>query len=430
MKALIKSIIVAIVTFEAKLVLRKYKPTIVVVTGSVGKTSMKDAVGTVLQSKFYIRKSEKSFNSETGVPLTILGCENPWNSHYLWLKVIIEGVWLILSKNHYPKILVLEVGADKPGDVSGMMSWISPDVVVVTKLPSIPVHVEAYASPDETRAEEFSPACALSPDGTLIYSADDEFATELAKGVSANVLTYGVQNTTADIVGEYKGLVYDNACPKGFSADIIRGDTKECLFINGAAGKHQLYPALGAFAVGVSFDMTAKEICTALEKYVPPQGRMRLLRGIKNTVLIDDSYNASPVAVIAALETLEEVQVPGRTIVVLGDMLELGTYSIDEHIHIGRFAAKKADFLVTVGLRAQGIADGANKARMAKKNMEHFGSSEEAAEFLEGFIEEGDLILVKGSQGVRLERITEKLIEDKDTAGKVLVRQDTEWKKR
>lgn len=430
MKALVKSIIVSIITFEAKMVLKKYKPTIVVVTGSVGKTSMKDAIGTVLASTFFVRKSEKSFNSETGVPLTILGCENPWNSHVLWLKVMLEGLWLIFSKNHYPKILVLEVGADNPGDVSGMMDWISPDVVVVTKLPSVPVHVEAYASPDETRAEEFSPACALSPEGTLIYSKDDEFAHELAKGVSAKVLTYGIQSTDADIVGEYQGLVYDNQCPKGFSADIIRGDTKECLFINGAAGRHQLYPALGAFAVGLTFDMSPKDICAALEKYEPPQGRMRLLKGIKDTILIDDSYNASPVAVTAALETLDEIQVPGRTIVVLGDMLELGTYSIDEHMHVGRYAAKKADFLVTVGLRAKGIAEGAHKARMAKKNMEHFGDSKDAAAFLEKFIEEGDLVLVKGSQGVRLERITEALIADKEKAGKVLVRQDTEWKKR
>ena len=429
MKTFLKSIIVALITFEAKMVLKKYKPTIVVVTGSVGKTSMKDAIATVLGSQFFIRKSDKSFNSETGVPLTVLGCENPWNSHVLWSKVLIEGFLLLISKNHYPKILVLEVGADKPGDVKGMMKWITPDVVVVTKLPTIPVHVEAYASPDETREEEFSPAHALTSEGTLIYSKDDEFADELAKGVSTNVVTYGFSKE-ADIVGVYGGLVYNGNTPEGFTADISRGGQKECVVVHGAAGKHQLYPALGAYAVGLSFDLTPAQICESIKKYSPPQGRMRLHAGINNSLLIDDSYNASPVAVVAALDTLSEIEASGEKIVVLGDMLELGTFSMDEHINIGRYAAKKADFLITVGFRAKGIADGANKARMAKKNMEHFNTSEEATEFLKEKVRAGDVVLVKGSQGIRMERITETLLEDKSKAKELLVRQDTEWKKR
>tara|TARA_B100000745_G_C20152315_1_gene395041 strand:+ start:3226 stop:4515 length:1290 start_codon:yes stop_codon:yes gene_type:complete len=429
MKTFLKSIIVAITTLEAKMVLKKYKPTIVVVTGSVGKTSMKDAVAHVLEQQFFVRKSQKSYNSETGVPLTILGCENPWNSHVLWMKVIVEGLLLIFSKNHYPKILVLEVGADKPGDVKGMMDWITPNVVIVTKLPSIPVHVEAYASPDQTREEEFSPAHSLGVDGTLIYSKDDEFAAELAKGVGANVITYGLKEN-ADIVGEYKGLVYDGNTPKGISADIIRDGKRECVVVNGAAGKHQLYPALGAYATGLVFDLIPSQICEAIQGYTPPQGRMRVHEGIKNTLLIDDSYNASPVAMIAALDTLNEIQAAGEKIVVLGDMLELGTFSMDEHMHVGRCAAKKADLLVTVGLRAKGIADGANKARMAKKNMVHFNTSEEAAEFLIEKVESGDVVLVKGSQGVRMEKITEALLQDKSRASELLVRQDVEWKKR
>ena len=429
MKAFLKSLIVPIITFEARMMLQKYKPTIVVVTGSVGKTSMKDAVAQVLSRQFFVRKSEKSYNSETGVPLTILGSSNPWNSHLLWLKVIWEGILLILLPNHYPKILILEVGADKPGDVKGMMRWITPDVVVVTKLPSIPVHVEAYASPHETREEEFSPAYALSPEGTLLYSADDEFATELAKGVSANVMTYGLHEG-ADIVGAYGGLTYKEGSPVGITADIFRNGEKECVLIHGSAGKHQLYPALGAFGVGLAFDMSPQDICLSFEDFVPPPGRMRLHEGINNSILIDDSYNSSPVAVTAALDTLSEIEVSGRTVVVLGDMLELGTFSMDEHMHVGRYAAKKADILVTVGLRAQGITEGAHKGRMAKKHMHHFADSKDAAALLVDMVQEGDVVLVKGSQGVRMERITEALLADKEKASELLVRQDTEWKRR
>jgi len=202
------------------------------------------------------------------------------------------------------------------------------------------------------------------------------------------------------------------------------------VIVHGAIGKHQIYPVLGAYAVGRAFDMESSEICTGLDMYVPPQGRMRIHKGIHGTLLIDDSYNASPVAMTAALEAFADLEARGNKIVVLGDMLELGTFSIDEHLRVGREVAKKADFLVTVGLRAKGIAEGANKARMPKKNIEHFSTSEEAAAFLMGKVAEGDVLLIKGSQGVRMERVMEALLLDTAQAYKVLVRQDSEWKKR
>ena len=114
MKQVFKTIITSIIQYEAKLVLRKYRPKIIVVVGSVGKTTTKDSIYSVLKKEFFVRKSEKSFNSEIGVPLTILGLENAWTSPFLWLKNIFEGAVLVLLKNEYPEWLVLEVGADHP----------------------------------------------------------------------------------------------------------------------------------------------------------------------------------------------------------------------------------------------------------------------------------------------------------------------------
>ena len=141
MKNLLKFIIVLFLTFFARAVVRRYAPKIVMVTGSVGKTSTKDAVAAVLGRRFFVRKSEKSFNSEFGVPFTILGVENPWNNPLAWLSVLRSALALLILPNHYPSMLVLEVGADRPGDLARILRIATPDAVVVTRLPDIPVHV-------------------------------------------------------------------------------------------------------------------------------------------------------------------------------------------------------------------------------------------------------------------------------------------------
>lgn len=425
MKKVFKPIILWMLRLEAQLVLAKYNPSIIIVTGSVGKTSTKDAVAEVVSRFSFTRKSQKSFNSDSGVPLTILGCENPWNNHFKWMKVLIEGFLLIILPNHYPKWLVLEVGADNPGDIRSMMNWITPSIVVVTKLPEIPVHVEAYSSPQETREEEFSPAYALPPSGTLIYSRDDEFATALAKGVSCHTLTYGFADEATvradEVLVEYK----EDGFPVGITTKVEHRGAHLPVQVFGTVGVHQMYPVLAALAVADALKITIVDAVEYLREYTPPQGRMRLVPAVEGALMIDDSYNASPIAVVAALETLQDLEVTGKKIVVLGDMLELGTFSMDEHVHIGEEAAKVADVVVAVGVRAQGIAKGA-----AGKEVHSFNTSEGVGAFVAEMLRPGDVVLVKGSQGVRLERVTEELIKDKSSAGEVLVRQDSEWKKR
>ena len=130
MKSFLKKIVVYIITFEAKLVLKKYKPKIVAVTGTVGKTSTKDAIFCAFSNIVYARKSVKSFNSEIGIPLTILGCRNGWNNPMIWLRNFIDGLLLIILPNHYPKWLILEIGADRPGDIENNSRWLPVDIVV------------------------------------------------------------------------------------------------------------------------------------------------------------------------------------------------------------------------------------------------------------------------------------------------------------
>ena len=168
MRGVFKSIIVWILQAEAKAVLRKYTPKVVAITGSVGKTSTKDAVYAVLSKKYHVRKSEKSFNSEVGVPLTILGLGNAWGNPLHWLQNIIDGLSLIVTTRPYPEWLVLEVGADRPGDIRSLASWIKVDVAIITRLPEVPVHVEFFDSVEAVIEEKASLMDAVRPGGSPV----------------------------------------------------------------------------------------------------------------------------------------------------------------------------------------------------------------------------------------------------------------------
>jgi UDP-N-acetylmuramoyl-tripeptide--D-alanyl-D-alanine ligase len=144
MRSIFKKIIISILTWEAKVILHKYKPTIIAVTGNVGKTGTKDAIAGVLNQNHHVRSSAKSFNSDFGVPLTILGLPTGWNSILSWILIVLIVFEQIIFKEDYPEILVLEVGADRPGDIKKIAKWLHPDITVITQFQPVPVHVEFF----------------------------------------------------------------------------------------------------------------------------------------------------------------------------------------------------------------------------------------------------------------------------------------------
>ncbi len=401
------------------------------VTGSVGKTSTKDAIAAVLDHRFYIRASEKSYNSEFGVPLTIIGASNPWSNFPAWAKVFGEAFALILFPNHYPKILVLEVGADRPGDLARILRIATPDVVVVTRLPEMPVHVEAYATPAAVREEEFAPAYALAPGLPLVVSADDTFARALAAPLTAHITTYGT-SPDADIRILSDAPFLENDTVVGMKGTFSIDGASYDIPVYGALGRPQLLAPAAAIAVGRILGMTVKETLDGVKAYQPPAGRGRLIPGKNGSLILDDSYNASPSAVEEALSSLQlihQVQPHSRRIAALGDMLELGRYSRVEHERIGTDAAKKCDVLVTVGARSRATNTAAISAGMPESAVHHFDTSKEAAVFLKTEVQKHDVILVKGSQSVRMERVAEALLNTPSDQT-YLVRQDPEWKRR
>jgi UDP-N-acetylmuramoyl-tripeptide--D-alanyl-D-alanine ligase len=432
MKTTFKKLVVRIITWEAKLVLAKYKPKVIAITGSVGKTSAKDAIFTVIAKHGSARKSEKSFNSEIGVPLTILGCSNAWSNPFKWAKNIVEGLLLFLLPHTYPQWLVLEVGADKKGDIEAVSKWLKPDIAVVTRFGEVPVHVEFFPSIEDLIHEKSFLARELKKDGVFIFNHDDTRIRSFSENINRRKITFGFE-PGADILGSNEMLVYgkyDNSeieFPIGISFKANYQGSSIPLGLMGALGRQHMYPMLSAFAVGVSQGMNPVVINEALMGYVSPNGRMKLVSGIKDTLIIDDTYNSSPVAVEFGLKTLAEIKSPGRKIAVLGDMLELGTYSIDQHKHVGELAAKQADILVTVGVRSRATADAALDFGMDESKILQFESSQEAGKYLQTIIEPNDILLVKGSQSIRMERIVKELMRHPENAEQLLVRQSPQW---
>ena len=432
LKAAARHIVTTILTWEAQAVLRKYKPHIIAITGSVGKTGVKDAVYEVLATTHFVRKSNKSFNSEIGVPLTILGCETGWSNPLKWLGNMFEGLALIFLKNHYPRWLVLEAGVDKPGDMQSLTSWLQPDIAIITALPDVPVHVEQFSSPEAVAEEKLHLAHSLKKSGTLVICGDDKKLKAFSEQYKeCSVVSYGIEAHNA-VSASYIRINYTKGYPVGtqFVVKNPSGDSTT-VHIHDRLGQQHVYPNLAALAVAHVLNIAPEKAHAALEHADGPRGRMCIIDGYNGSTIIDDSYNSSPIALRAALTTLKKVNAHGRKIAVLGDMLELGKYSADEHKKAGMYATGIVDTLVTVGVRAKAIAQAARERGFDPECIREFDSGEavHAGREVRAMLEEGDVVLVKGSQsGIRLERAVKEMMREPRDAAELLVRQEAAWR--
>lgn len=425
---IIKKIVVIILTWEARLVLKRYKPRVIAVTGSVGKTTTKDAIYAALCNDVYVRKSDKSFNSEIGVPLTVLGLENGWKNPFKWISNIITGLYLVLVHTEYPQWLVLEVGADRPGDIRNTAKWLRPDIAVLTGVPETPVHVEFFDSPEAVVREKRSLAEYLRAGGKLIVNGDDMRMREVHTAFRGSSMTYGLESNN-DYVGSHVEIIYENSRPTGMQFRTNHEGSSVPVTVFGALGNPRVYAALAAIAVAEVVGIDKVTAGQALGNWMPPAGRMCLIEGARGSILIDDTYNSSPAAALSALDTLHAVATTGRKIAVMGDMLELGKYSAEAHKNIGVRASQTTDMLITVGFRARAMGEAALDAGMSDINIreyEHHESDRAGLELLRE-IGEGDVVLVKGSQSMRMERAVFALMAHPEEAKTRLVRQDAEW---
>ena len=430
MKTIFKKIVIYILRLESRLVLWKYKPKIVAITGSVGKTSTKDAVYAVISGVSYVRKSEKSFNSEIGLPLTILGCPNGWNNPYKWFLNIFKGLWLFIWPHKYPKWLVLEVGIGKPGDMRRTASWLKTDAVIITAIGETPAHIEFFDSRKHLVDEKSGLIKTLKKDGILILNNDDETVSEMKTKTKNRVLTFGFKEDS-DIKCSGDNIFYSNeVTPEGLIFRIDDNGNSLPVIIDGVFGRNHIYASLGAITLSSGLRLNIIEAIGKLKNYNVSPGRMRLLSGINDSLIVDDTYNSSPFACESALKTLAEIKNSGRKIAVLGDMLELGKHTEEAHKNIGKVAKENVEVLIVVGQRAKKIKEGAVEVGMNDMNIYEFLNSSEAGEFLKTFVQKNDLVLIKGSQGMRMEKAVEAILLDKQNKKNLLVRQDEEWEKK
>lgn len=408
----------------ARATIWRYRPGIIGVTGTVGKTSTKLAITAVLEKGRRVRASSGNLNNDLGLPLTILGDwpaeelklisrEQPAGTArmqklFFWLKVIFGSLWHIAFKaQNYPEILILEYGADRPGDIKYLLKIARPNISIITAVGDIPVHVEFYGGPIEVAREKGRLIEYLPVAGFAILNYDDDTVMNLAQRTRGRIMTFGF-NKGAEIKVSRLENRMDGERPIGISFKLEYKGSFVPVRLNDVFGRAHAYAAAAAACVGIIFGMNLVVISEALADYAPAESRMKLLPGIKRTFVIDDSYNASPLSMRAALDTLHDLPAK-RKVAVLGDMLEIGKYTIEAHEAVGKIVAESANILVAIGPRAKFIAETARAAGMKKNSVYTFDTADEARKPVQELMKQGDLVLVKASHALELAKIVDEI---------------------
>ena len=364
---------------------RAFQGSVVAVTGSNGKTTVKEMTAGVLHSWLSTHKTSGNLNNHIGVPLAVLGLD--------------------LLK----RVLVLELGMNHLGEISRLCEIAQPDVGVITNIGL--AHLGGLGSVEAIQRAKGELTASLHSKGVAIVNADDPRALALGRQSAARLLTFG-QSPDADV----RGWVRENLGLGGTRCCVVIGGEKHDVWLR-VPGTHQIMNALAAAAVGVAFEIPEKRILGGLERYRGVHGRLAMRRGRDDVWLIDDTYNANPQSVRVALHFLAGLPGTGRRIAVLGDMLELGENGPALHREIGSVVCN-ADIhaLVALGPAAQYIAHGALQAGMDCSRIHHTHSRQGVLDLLNEMVQPQDVILLKGSRGMAMERLVEALAEDPGTA--------------
>ncbi len=406
--------------FLARVKINRSRPFVIGVTGSVGKTSTKDAIYTVLSKKYKVLRTKKSYNTDFGLPLAILEQESGFSSAFKWIAIIFKAfVNAFFSRNNY-QIFVVEMGVDKPGDMDKLLKLVKPQIAVMTNINPVHLAHGQFNSLEDIFNEKSKIVKSLPMQGIAVLNADDPFLIRLNESLKCRKLFYGTSENAEirafDIQQSLDGISFSVS----YGNEVV--DVKLDII-----GKFQVYVLLPAIAVGVAHGFSLKESVDALSDYKLPPGRMNLIEGIKKSIIIDSSYNASPSAVKKAIDVLSGID-GRRRIAVIGNMNELGDFAEKKHREIGKYVAGKVDVLVAVGKNARFIVEEAVLNGFNRDNAFIFNNVEEASKFVYDFIKVDDVILVKGSQNnVRLEKLIKKIMKEPEKAKELLVRQSDGW---
>lgn len=414
-----------IIQYRLKRYVKKYfkahpEVKIVAVTGSVGKTSTKFAISKVLSESFRVRFNQGNHNSELSAPIALLGVEYPENirSSSEWRKVFKE----MKQKVYQPTdidIIVQELGSDRIGQIPHFGTYLKPDIAVVTAVSA--EHMEYFKTMDAVAKEELSIA---GYSKQVLVNGDDVEDKYLYLAKNKLINKYGVASTN-DYYFSYDEYRLDKGYVGNIEATEMSKGIPIEIFVFGA---HSIRPVVAAAAVAIKFGMKPEKIASGIAKIQPVSGRMNVLPGKNNTRLIDDTYNSSPLALKAALDSLYNLS-GENNIAVIGDMNELGESSALEHQSIGEMCnPKEVSTVVTVGNMTRDYL--APVATMKGCKVVSFDNSKEAGDYLLKNAPAGSTILFKGSEGgIFLEEAVKTMLKSPQL-NKNLVRQSPAWLKR
>ncbi len=411
MKSLFKKIVVNILENQVKRLIQKNNFKIVGVVGSIGKTSTKNAIATTLSSKYKVRFEKGNYNDITSVPLVFFGQRIPvlWNV-FAWIFIFISNEIQIHAKYPYD-IVVLELGTDGPDQIIKFKKYLKLDISFITAV--TPEHMEYFKDLESVFREELS---------ILSFSEKAYINKDLCESVNElsefnNLFTYGTK--------ENADVLISDIVEKDFGFDFSISGEK---FSFSGVSRVQLYSLTASYIVAKEFGVDNTDIQKSFEKIVSVPGRMQILSGIKNSIIIDDSYNASPASVKLALDTLYSKKSDFK-VAILGMMNELGESSKMEHENIGKYCdPKQLAHVVTIGKDANNFL--APVAQSLGCNVYVAKDAKDAGIFVANILQENSLVLVKGSQnGVFAEEAIKYLLQNKEDEQK-LVRQSTSWLKR
>lgn len=415
-----RKILQPILKVLAILVIKKYKPKIIAITGSVGKTSAKEATFAVLKSKYKARRNIKNYNNEIGLPLTVLRIRKSGGSNiFRWIYIFwyIFKILLIKDKD-YPEVLVLEMGADKLGDIKYLTSIAKPDIAVVTAIGHS--HIEFFGSIENIVKEKTSIFDKLGKDGWAIINRDDNNLAGAIENCKSKLKTFG-QSEDAEVKISNINITQRGG-EYGTSFKLSYGGSEVPMFLPTVLGWHHAQAAATAAAVALAMGMNLVDVGEALANYRTAKGRTNLILGVKDSYIIDDTYNSSPQSSKAALEILSQIPSKGRKIAVFGDMLELGKVSEAAHKAVGKKLVELGiEYLFVVGERSRDIARGAKEAGMSEDKIYHFPYTMEAGVFLQGRMKPNDVVLIKGSRGSKMEQVVYEIMAKPWLADELLV---------
>jgi len=351
---------------------RLWNKPLLAVTGSAGKTTTKDSIAKLLETKFRVLKSEGNLNNQFGLPLQLLK----------------------LEPEH--ELAVVELGMNHAGEITALAAIAQPDIGVVTNV--APVHLGFFESVADIARAKYELIQSLSANGTAVLNADDEFVSQFGRDFAGRVLTFGIDHSAAVTAGNIKELGLE-----GSHFDVVANGNRARARL-GLIGRHNIYNALAAVTVAMDRGLSLEEAAAALALLTPSDKRGQVLE-VAGATVINECYNSNPRALDFVVDALAGMPTKGRRIVVAGEMLELGPAADELHRHAGEHMAERGiDVVVGVRGAAQHIV---NSASARGTRAEFVETPEAAGEWLAREIKPGDLVLLKASRGVKLEKALE-----------------------